>query len=241
MKNKSAKIALFIATLIVGILIGLNFKFDGKASKQLTAKEYQNAIEERSHLYKQITLLEKNNREFQEKIDTYKNSDKKNEKVLKDMRNQLADYGMLTGLNEVRGPGLVITINDAIINDEDTRYDVMSKILHDSDMALIINEIRASGAEAISINNHRVTPSTAVVCNSAFLGFDDGGREAAPFNIYVIGNGELIEESLNSEGSHLRVLKQFRGLEVTIEKRDEIVMPAASNSTIEYAKENINK
>lgn len=242
MKNKSARIALFISTLILGVLIGVNFKFDGTFSKQLTAKEYQKAVEERAHLYKQIDLLQKDNIEVQEKIDSYKNSDKKNEKVLKDMRNQLLDYGMITGLNEVRGPGLVITINDAIINfDEDTQYDVMSKILHDSDMALIINELRSSGAEAISINNHRVTPSTAVVCNSAFLGFDDGSREAAPFNIYVIGNADLIEESLNAQGSHLRILNQIRGLQVTIEKRDEIVMPAVNNSTIEYAKENITK
>ena len=36
MKNKSAKIALFIGTLIVGILIAINFNFDGIASKQLT-------------------------------------------------------------------------------------------------------------------------------------------------------------------------------------------------------------
>ena len=89
----------------------------------------------------------------------------------------------------------------------ETAYEVMNKILHDSDMALLINELRGSGAEAISVNNHRVTPNTAVVCNSAFLGFDDGDREAAPFKIYVIGNAELMEESLNSEGSHLRVLK----------------------------------
>ena len=93
MKNKSAKIALFIGTLIVGILIAINFNFDGIASKQLTAKEYQDAIEERTQLYKQISLLQKSNREFQEKIDKYKNDDKMNGKVLEDMRNQLGDYG----------------------------------------------------------------------------------------------------------------------------------------------------
>ena len=242
MKNKSAKIALFIGTLIVGILIAINFNFDGITSRQLTAKEYQDAIEERTQLYKQISLLEKSNKEFKEKIEKYNNDDKVNGKVLEDMRNQLGDYGMLTGLNEVKGPGLIITINDAIINfDEDTEYEVMNKILHDSDMALLINELRGSGAEAISVNNHRVTPNTAVVCNSAFIGFDDGDREAAPFKIYVIGNAELMEESLNSEGSHLRILKQFRGLDVTIEKSDEIIMPAASNHDVEYAEEDINK
>ena len=99
MKNKSAKIALFIGTLIVGILIAINFNFDGIASKQLTAKEYQDAIEERTQLYKQISLLQKSNREFQEKIDKYKNDDKMNGKVVEDRRNQLGDYGMVTGLN----------------------------------------------------------------------------------------------------------------------------------------------
>ena len=50
-----------------------------------------------------------------------------------------------------------------------------------------------------------------------------------------------MEESLNSEGSHLRILKQFRGLDVTVEKSDEIIMPAANNYAVEYAEEDINK
>lgn len=241
MKNKGSKIAVFIGSLILGILIAINFNFDRIASKQLTAKEYKDATEERTKLYKQISSLSESNREFQERINKYKNDDKNNEKVLEDMRNMVADYGMITGMNEVKGSGLVVTINDAIINfEEDTQYEAMNKILHDSDLALVINEARASGAEAIAINNHRVTPGTGVVCNNAFIGFEDKDMEAAPFNIYMIGNTELMEEALTAEGSHIRILR-YRGLDVTIEKKEEIIMPAANQYNIEFAEEYVNK
>lgn len=242
MKVKSGRVALFVATLILGVLIAINIDLNGISSKQLTAKEYQDAIEERSLLYKQIAQLKKENREYAEKIDDYQENDEEHDKVLSDMRNQLNDYGMLTGFKEIKGPGLVITINDAIINwDEDTDYEIVNKILHDSDLALLINEVRAAGGEAIAINNHRVTPNTGVVCNNAFIGFEDDDREAAPFNMYVIGDTDLLEETLMKEGSHLRALKIYRGLDITIEKKDEIILPAAKAITCDYLQENLNK
>jgi len=102
--------------------------------------------------------------------------------------------------------------------------------LHDYDMELILNELKAAGAEAISVNNHRVVPWTGVICNWAFMGFEDGGMEYAPFNIYVIGDPEKLKAALLEDGSHVKEL-MFRKLYVNIEKIDKITMPPTTGNT----------
>jgi len=242
MKNIKAKIVVFFSTILVGFLIATNYNFQGSSSNlKLNAKEYQNAIETKNNLIKQVASLRQINSDTKTKVDKYNNSDIDNVKILEDMKMQVADYGRLTGLNEVKGPGLVITINDGSINkNEDTQSTTIQKYLHDADMARVLNEIRYAGAEAIAINKHRVSPLTGVNCDYAFLMFEDKTADYAPFNVYVIGNPETLKASLFQQGSFLNQLL-IRGLSVEVEIKAEITMPAANIGQMEYAKEYINK
>ncbi|HEY5524426.1 MAG TPA: DUF881 domain-containing protein [Clostridium sp.] len=242
MKNIKAKIVVFFSTILVGFLIATNYNFQGSSSSlKLNVKEYQNAIETKNNLIKQVASLRQINSDTKTKVDKYNNSDIDNVKILEDMKMQVADYGRLTGLNEVRGPGLVITINDGSINkDEDTQSIARQKYLHDADMARVLNEIRYAGAEAIAINKHRVSPLTGVNCDYAFLMFNDDTTGYAPFNVYAIGNPETLKASLVQQGSFLNQLLS-RGLSVEVEIKAEITMPAANIGPMEYAKEYINK
>lgn len=240
MKNNNKFFFVFIAAIIVGALISMNFNFEGIQSyTQLNATQYQNAIEERATLYKEIGNLKEDNSEAKSKINNYKKNDTKNDKILEDMKTQITDYGMFTGSGEVSGPGIVLKVNDGNINiNEESSYEIMNKILHDSDMALIINELRKAGAEAISVNNHRIVPWSGVICNWAFIGFEDGTMESAPFNIYAIGDPEKLKAALLEEGSHIKEL-MIRKLSVEIEKLDNITMPPTKASgNIKYMERN---
>ncbi|WP_194190555.1 DUF881 domain-containing protein [Clostridium chrysemydis] len=242
MKKASGKFLVFISAVILGYLIVLNSNLGGmKDLFNLSAKEYGDAIEERSDLYKSVSSLKENNEKMKETIESYKNNDKDQDKIVEKMVSQLNDYGKLAGTTEVSGRGVVITINDGDVeNKNNTDYEKMKKIFHDNDMALVINELRKSGAEAISINNRRVIPSTAVFCNWAFLGFEDGTTEYAPFKVYAIGDPDTLEASLLGEGSYIKEL-MYRELQVSIEKKEKIVMPAAKTiGTTDYMKESTN-
>ncbi len=243
MKNNKDFFFVFIATIILGALISMNFNFDGIQSySQLNAPEYQNAVEERSNLYKTIGSLKEDNVEKKDKISNYAKNYTKNDEILKDMEAQISDYEMFIGLNKVEGSGIILKVTDGNINmSEENANEVNSKLLHDSDMALIINELRAAGAEAISVNNHRVVPWSGVICNWAFIGFDDGGMEYAPFNIYAIGDPEKLKASLLEDGSHVKQLI-FRKLYVDIQKVDKIIMPpTTANSNVKYMKQEVSK
>ncbi|SFC96037.1 DUF881 domain-containing protein [Clostridium uliginosum] len=238
MNNNKQFFFVFLASIVLGILISTNFDI-GKIQSfaQLNAKQYQNAIEERASLYKEIGSLKENNIKTKDKINEYTKEDKKNEKILQDMKAQIIDYGLFTGLSQVQGPGIVLKINDGNINlQEDTQYETDNKIFHDNDMALVLNELRKAGAEAISVNNHRIVPWTGVICNWAFLGFEDNKMESAPFNIYAIGDTEKLKTALLEEGSHVKTL-MIRKLYVEIEEKDAIIMPpTTADSNVKFMK-----
>ncbi|MBD7910058.1 MULTISPECIES: DUF881 domain-containing protein [Clostridium] len=242
MNNKRAKVIVFISTIVVGFLIAGNFSFEGfDSSFPLNAKEYQNAIETKNNLLKEVGSLKSDNQEIKEKIDKYNNNDVNYDKILSDMKAQVRDYGMLTGLNEATGPGIVVVINDGIIdNSADSQEDADRKTLHDADMFSLLNELKSAGAEAIAINDHRISPLTALTCKYAFLEFEDGDMVSAPFNIYAIGDPESMKTLLLQEGSYLKRLK-IRGLSVNLDVKDNITLKAANISEMKYAEEYIKK
>ena len=242
MKNNKSFFFVFIATIILGALISMNFNFEGIQSYSLNAREYQNAIEERAKLYKDIGNLKEDNIEKKDKIENYKNNYTKNDKILEDMKAQITDYEMYIGLTKIEGSGIVLKIDDGKTNAREENTDeINNKLLHDNDMALVLNELRAAGAEAISVNNHRIVPWSGVTCNWAFILFDDEEMEYAPFNIYVIGDPEKLKAALLEDGSHVREL-MFRKLSVNIEEIDKIIMPpTTSNTNVEFMKREESK
>jgi uncharacterized protein YlxW (UPF0749 family) len=236
MKNNKGFFFVFIATVILGALISMNFNFQrGQTYNQLNSTEYLNAVEERAALYREIGDLKDDNTKKMNKISDYEENDTKNGKILDDMKAQVSDYDTIMGLNKIEGPGIILTINDGTTNVlEENSDEVKNKLLHDYDMALVLNELRAAGAEAISVNNHRIVPWSGVICNWAFIGFEDGSMEYAPFNIYAIGDPEKLKAALLEDGSHVKQL-MLRKLYVNIEKVDKIIMPpTTANSNVKY-------
>ncbi|MGL5084900.1 MAG: DUF881 domain-containing protein [Clostridium sp.] len=243
MENINGKIIAFSASLAVGFLIVLNIKLEkAPLNKQLNTKEYKEAVDERNKLLSEIDLLETEKNTSIDRIGQYTNVDKKQGKIAADMLEQVNDYGMVSGMLAIKGQGVVIKIKDGDINRrKDTPAETLSKIFHDNDAAMVLNEIRLSGAEAIALNNHRIIPSTSVNCNGAFIGFDDYSMEAAPFYFYVIGDPEQLKLNLSKEGSYLNKLI-IRKLKVEIEEKDEIIIPSSKqNFTPAFMKEYTKK
>lgn len=231
MNNIKSKIFILFASILTGVLIINSIDLSKVTSRttSLNSMEYKNAVEERNQLYREIESIKSENIELRYKINSYKEYDsEKNKKIVEDMKNQLRDYGNLTGLFSVKGEGLVIKIQDGDIDKIlDTKIEILRKIFHEDDLSLVLNELRYAGAEAVSINDHRVLPSTGVTCFGAVIGFEDESITPAPFYIYVIGDTEEMKTYLLSENSYLQKLI-LRDLKIEIEEKEEIILPATS-------------
>lgn len=234
MIKNTSKFFILLASILIGFLIVVNV---GKNSINgffnMNSIEYKDAIEERNKLYYDITALSEDNYELIKRIALLDVDDDGNiEKVVEHMKEQLDIYSLLSGVDATKGSGIILTINDGDYNiNTDSQDEVNRKTLHSADAALILNELRTAGAEAIAINNYRVLNTTGLVCAWAFIRFEENGNdmEGAPFKFYAIGDPDQLEAALLAEGSHINELL-IRKLKITIDKYDEMELPKAVKS-----------
>lgn len=194
--------------------------------------EYKDAIEQRNLLYKEISDLKEINNDIMYKLRDYNQGDSKHDKVMDDMKVQLNDYSEIAGTTALEGSGIVIRIKDGYYDvNESTSYEIERRTLHAEDAAMVLNELRNAGAEAIAINGYRVLNDTGVRCEWAFIGFNDNNQtiEGQPFYFYALGKPEELEAALLSDGSFLNRLI-IRGLEIAVEKRDDLYFPPTNRA-----------
>lgn len=233
MKNYRNKFFILVASVILGFLIITNIGINKTTGfLNLNSVEYKDAIEERNKLYDEITDLSDDNYELSKKISSLGTDDDGSEKVIDHMKEQLDSYAILAGSVKSKGPGVILTIYDGeidIYNDSD--LEVTRRTFHSADAALVLNELRTAGTEAIAINSYRVLNTTGVVCAWAFIRFEENGNEmeGTPFKFYALGDPDQLEASLLSEGSHINELI-IRKLNITIEKFEEMELPETNKS-----------
>ena len=134
----------------------------------------------------------------------------------------------------LQGKGIILTIDDS----QQTIKAGENKnlyIIHDEDLLRVVNELRAAGAEAIAINDQRVTGTSEIRCVGPTVLVNEI-RLAAPFVIKAIGNPQTLESSLKLRGGVLDNFK-FWGIKAELAKSDTVkVPPAALRQSFEYAK-----
>ncbi|NMC27442.1 MAG: DUF881 domain-containing protein, partial [Syntrophomonadaceae bacterium] len=112
-----------------------------------------------------------------------------------------------------------------------TGDDPNALLVHDIDILNIVNEMRASGAEAIAVNDQRITAMSEIRCAGTTI-LVNWNKVAPPFVIKATGNPQLLESGLSIRGGKLEELKSF-GLQTQLVKSDYIEIPAY-NGVIKY-------
>ncbi|MFA6654590.1 MAG: DUF881 domain-containing protein, partial [Bacillota bacterium] len=140
----------------------------------------------------------------------------------------------LAGLVEVKGPGVVVEMNDAQ-DSVGAGQDPNLFIIHDTDILAVVNELCAGGAEAISINGQRIVARTEIRCVGPVITVN-GTRIAPPIKIQAIGDPNVLEPALKMRGGVVDNLKLW-GIEVKIRVEEELILPAYSGSvSFKFAK-----
>ena len=110
---------------------------------------------------------------------------------------------MLLGLTDVTGTGIIFTLTDnqGVTTEMVTSIDddISYYLVHDSDLRLVVNELKNAGAEAISINNQRIVSTSAITCEGNIIKVN-GEKIGSPFVIRAIGSPELLYGALTRPG-----------------------------------------
>lgn len=158
-----------------------------------------------------------------------------NNQELEEANKKIIQGNKLIGLSEVKGPGVIITVEDSNM-DINSSINASYLLVHDKDILNIVNELKNAGAEAISINNQRVVSTTSIVCGGNIININ-GERIGSPFVIKAIGLPESLA-NLERPGGYLSLLKEKpRYLKVSLEKSNDITIPKYSGVfNFKYAK-----
>jgi uncharacterized protein YlxW (UPF0749 family) len=152
-----------------------------------------------------------------------------------ELKEELDMARILAGVTELSGPGVEVTLNDSNISlkpgDNPNLY-----VLHDEDVMRVLNEIRAAGAEAISINGQRLLSNTEIRCTGPTIVLNKNKRLAPPYVITAIGNPDTLEGSIKMKGGVAETL-QFWGIQVGVKKIPQVTVPPYSGGiSFDYAK-----
>jgi len=141
---------------------------------------------------------------------------------------------MAAGIVPLRGPGVVITIDDskrpAKPGENPNLY-----LIHDDDMLKVINELWAAGAEAVAINEQRLIASSEIRCAGPTLSVNNT-RYSPPYEIKAIGSPQTLVNALKMRGGVVETL-QFWGIQISIKPQEVVEIPAYKGTfRFEYAK-----
>lgn len=180
--------------------------------------------------YEEASLkLEETNTKLQE----YKEKRESNGEASALLEQELLQAQTIAGLTNVTGNGVVITYYD----DENSEIDRIK----DSDLIELVNELRLAGAEAISINDQRITNMSDII-NINIDGKEfvlvNRKRVTSPYTIKAIGDQKYLESALTTKTIGFIT----RHSNATLEKRNNIIINKYNGEIkIKYATQNIKE
>lgn len=148
----------------------------------------------------------------------------------RELREKLNRLELRSGTVAVRGPGVIITVDDGSGDDPKGR-------VIDMDLQQLVNGLWAAGAEAIAINGHRVSSRSAIrgAGDAITVNYRSLTR---PYRIQAIGDPRTLESRyVETEGGiWWNGLTQNYGMRHEVAPAEEITLPGDAGLTLRHAK-----
>jgi uncharacterized protein YlxW (UPF0749 family) len=182
----------------------------------------------------EIDNIRKRTEEAEQKLDEYRRlmSDVDAAGLQESLLAELSAYKELTASTAVHGPGVRVVLSDSA-EDIPVWADVNAFIVHDTDILRIVSDLSKGGAEAISINGHRIYSDSTIYCNGYTVRVNDV-PEARPFVIEAIGDPARLSAAMIGPNSYGVLLREYYGLVFRVQVEPDISLPARPGSTVTF-------
>lgn len=201
MNHKIIPILLGLSGVLLGFLVAQQLHLKTAISEvtdpnktAVIALEVQELIKNDKILRDELVMLEKQEKDFQ---NTSTNQAAKEVSI----KDEIAQLQIITGQTVVHGPGVEVKF---------TRH------LELTQLADLVNALRNIGAEAIAINNQRITAVTAISAN----------QFSAPYSVQAIGKTDILSSALSRRGG---ILEQIGDTGMIDEKADLVISTIKTN------------
>ena len=214
------KILIAIVFMVLGFMLSVQYK--------VTVQQRSIRMDRVEDLSERLKAMETENKHLLQEINDLR----------KKGADRTRDHGLerlqqLAGTTDVEGAGIEVVLDDSNIpkkaNENPNLY-----IIHDEDLLRVLNELRAAGAEAISLNDQRIVAMSEVRCAGPTVSVNNV-RSAPPYVIKAIGAPKTLTSALRLRGGVVETF-EFWGIQVKIKAADKVHIPALkAPRNFEYA------
>jgi uncharacterized protein YlxW (UPF0749 family) len=159
------------------------------------------------------------------------------------LRGQLQNTQLVAGTTAVAGPGIVVTLSNPPTPTTSTAAGRpgstpigATQLLTDRDVRSVVNQLWAIGAEAISVNGVRLTPTAAIrfAGEAVLVDFEPINP---PYVVRAIGNADQLDTGFAASdvASRYQTLASVNGIGFSFDERNKLELPAGTESNPTYA------
>lgn len=230
MNKLKGRIEITIICMIIGIMLVTQIKSIQNLGGLVTTQRADQLVLELNDVKKENNQLQGKINELENNLSQYEVQAAQDNTYVEKLLKNVNNFKDLAGLTDLQGPGLVITLDYKGGFDDYNPFDGSYNML-----LLLVNELNAAGADAISINEERVVNTTAIRNSGSHISIN-GKKNQYPYVFKVIGEIDTLKSAVLLRYGIRDVLVDS-GIDVKIEESDNVVINKYNGIfTFKYAK-----
>ena len=221
------RVIISIVSLVLGFILAYSYSLSANNVEENKGNSY--SFEEMEKYREELVDQKEKNKELTEEINKkqtaireFEESFLNSEESVEDLVEEAKMLRLLIGDIPSQGKGISVSLHDGAYNP--SKENPNDYIVHESHVFKVINELKISGAEAISINGQRLHANSYIRCTGPVITVD-GETFPAPFTIEAIGDPSVLLASVNLGGGVVDQLTSDN-IVVTVEEQGKITMAA---------------
>lgn len=217
--KKTTYISITAVAVVVGIMMAFQFRTTSSIDRSVPYDRVQELTIEKKQVERELDYLLEEVDDLEAKLEEASRG-----QVEAALVSELSKMKLHAGLVAVEGPGVEVILD----NPESSRPGGFSSLYNvkDDDLLKVINDLRGAGAEAISVNDQRILAISEIRQAGNHINVNLT-RLSPPYRILAIGNPGTLKSSLEIKGGLAEYLSDL-GITVTVQSRDNVVVPAYS-------------
>jgi uncharacterized protein YlxW (UPF0749 family) len=208
MAARIAQLSLFAVALVIGVLLVGQLRSQARPIElsSLSAQELSALIES---LSSRNVQLSDGLADLTERIREYERAEVQGRSTLEQAEEDLERIAAFGGLRAVEGQGIVVELDGSFV----------PTAVND-----LIHELRNAGAEALAVDDIRITASSVAVAGTSAIEID-GVPIGRTFSISAIGSPDGLRSAIERPGGILTLLQQSIDAVFTVETVTNLEIP----------------
>lgn len=236
MNKVLSQVVVAVVCALLGFLLTYQFKQLSISNSGNIDYNSADILAEIENLKKEKEDLQKNNEILSEELKQLEDAAAKEGEVEGEIKKQLDNARMQLGLLDVKGPGIVITLTlkNSVFGTNGTQT---VNTVSEEEIVNLINSLWYAGAEAISINEMRITPQTGIKMAGSSISIGSAGRVDPTSEIVIKAIGDKSKLSIAANFPGVLDYSALKSYSNDVEQSDDITIVKTTQSLkYEYIK-----